>query len=166
MFSSRMIAFRATLDSTGQEQLQTVMITRARKFANKIAEFHSLCPSDKSQILNHNLPLVVMLSTCSMFSTHLLWTTQLSPLLGAGEVDKLDTKLRTLNVSGLDSLQMTYRQFFNTTTFKTEEDERRFMELVADIGSWHQVGRYWVLASGRQILGLASGTQILGLGIK
>ena len=134
-----MIAFRAALDMAGQEQLQLVMRARTKKFANKIAEFHSLCPSDKSHILSHNVPMVVMLSTSSMFPTSMLWTTQLTPILGAGEVDKLNTKLRTLNVNGLDSLRMTYQQFFKTETFRTEEEEQRFSQLVEDIGSWHQV---------------------------
>ena len=145
-----MIAFQAALDQAGQEQLKAVIITRAKKFANKIAEFHSLCPLDKSQILQNNLPLVVTLSTCSMFSTNQLWTTQLSPLLGAGEVDKLNTKLRTLNVIGLDSLKMTYRQFFNMRTFGTEEEEIRFTQLVVDIGSWHNVS----LTSDNDVLSL------------
>ena len=149
-----MIAFKAALDQAGQDQLKAVMITRAKKFANKIAEFHSLCPLDKSQILSHNVPLVVLLSTCSMFPTNMLWTTQLTPILGAGEVDKLNTKLKTLNVTGLDSLQMTYQQFFNTRIFNNEEEYMRFAQLVTDIGSWHQVGRYWVLSSGRKIFGL------------
>ena len=137
-----MIAFRAALDLAGQEQLQLVMRARNKKFANKIAEFNSLCPSDKSQILSHNVPLVVMLSTSSMFPTSMLWTTQLTPILGAGEVDKLNTKLRTLNVNGLDSLRMTYQQFFKTETFRTAEEEQRFSRLVEDIGSWHQVGSW------------------------
>ena len=149
-----MIAFRTALDQTGQQQLQAVIITRAEKFAHKIAEFASRCPLEKSEILNNNLPLVVTLSTCSMFSTYQLWTTQLSPLLGAGEVDKLNTKLRTLNVAGLDTFKMMYRQFFNMRTFGTEEEEMRFTQLVGDIGSWHQVSRFWVLATVIQILGL------------
>jgi len=142
----RMIAFRADLDQVGQEQLQAVMVTRVKKFANKLTEFHSLCTSDKDKILSHNLPLVVTLSTCSMFSPNLLWTNQLSPLIGSGEVDKLDTKLRTLNVTGLDSLEMTYRQFFNRQTMN-DEDERCFIELIADIGSWQQDPTELVLLS-------------------
>ena len=134
-----MIAFQAALDQAGQEQLKAVIITRTKKFANKIAEFHSLCPLDKSQILSHNIPLVVLLSTSSMFPTNMLWTTQLTPILGAGEVDKLNTKLRTLNVARLDTLKMTYRQFFNIRTFRTEEEEIRFTNLVTDIGSWQKV---------------------------
>ena len=37
----------------------------------------------------------------SFFHPRLEWTSQLSPLLGVGEVDKLNVKLRSLNVSGL-----------------------------------------------------------------
>ena len=144
-----MIAFQAALDQTGQEQLKAVMITRAKKFANKIAEFHSLCPLDKSQILSHNIPLVVLLSTCSMFPTNMLWTAQLTPILGAGEVEKLNTKLKTLNVTGLDSLTMIYQQFFNTRTFNNEEEKMRFAHLLTEIGSWHKVGRYSVLTPER-----------------
>ena len=36
----------------------------------------------------------------SFFHPRLEWTSQLSPLLGVGEVDKLNVKLRSLNVSG------------------------------------------------------------------
>ena len=115
------------------------MITRTRKFVTKIEEFLSLCEYDQTQLPGHNLPLLVLLSSCSMFSSNLLWTKQLSPLLGCKEVDKLNSKLRSLNVSGLDSLHISYRQFFSTTTFKMEEDERRLMELVEEIGSWYQV---------------------------
>merc|ERR1712168_1055394 len=92
-----------------------------RKIIRMIAEYHSLSHHDKDQILSHNVPLVVILTTCSMFSTKMPWTTQLTPILGAEEVEKLNTKLRTLSVSGLDSLSMTYTQFFRTQ----EEEEGR-----------------------------------------
>jgi len=130
----RMIAFRAALDQSGQDQLQLVMINRVQSFANKIAEFTSLSHHDKEQILSNNVPLVVILSTCSMFSTKMLWTTQLTPILGAQEVEKLNTKLRSLAVSGLDSLSMTYTQLFQTQADDTEEKTR----LVQYIGEWTQ----------------------------
>lgn len=130
----RMIAFRAALDQSGQDQLQQVMINRVQSFANKIAEFTSLSHHDKEQILSNNVPLVVILSTCSMFSTKMLWTTQLTPILGAQEVEKLNTKLRSLAVSGLDSLSMTYTQLFQTQADDTEEKTR----LVQYIGEWTQ----------------------------
>merc|ERR1711872_944632 len=130
----RMIAFRAALDQSGQDQLQLVMINRVQSFANKIAEFTSLSHHDKEQILSNNVPLVVILSTCSMFSTKMLWTTQLTPILGAQEVEKLNTKLRSLAVSGLNSLSMTYTQLFQTQADDTEEKTR----LVQYIGEWTQ----------------------------
>jgi len=140
----RMIAFRAALDQAGQAQLQEVMINRVKKFATKIAEYHSLSHHDKDQILSHNVPLVVILSTCSMFSTKMPWTTQLTPILGAEEVEKLNTKLRTLSVSGLDSLSMTYTQFFRT---QEGEEEGRVATLVEDIGCWQQEPTELILLS-------------------
>jgi len=134
----RMIAFGCVLDQQGQEQLEAVLTDRAVRFANKISELHTLTHSEKSLILSHNIPLVVILFTSSMFSTSMVWTTQLAPLLGAGEVEKLNTKLRTLNVSGLDSLKITFNQFFTPYRVITEEEDRRLSTLVEDIGSWHQ----------------------------
>jgi len=139
----RMIAFRAALDQAGQAQLQEVMTNRVKRFATKIAEYHSLSHHDKDQILSHNVPLVVILTTCSMFSTKMPWTTQLTPILGAEEVEKLNTKLRTLSVSGLDSLSMTYTQFFRTQ----EEEEGRVARLVEDIGCWQQEPTELILLS-------------------
>ena len=37
---------------------------------------------------------------CSFFNPAFSWVDQLAPLLGAGEVDKLNAKLRSLNVTG------------------------------------------------------------------
>jgi len=140
----RMIAFNAALDQPGQAQLQQVMINRVKRFATKIAEYHSLSHHDKDQILSHNVPLVVILSTCSMFSTKMPWTTQLTPILGAEEVEKLNTKLRTLSVSGLDSLSLTYTQFFRT---QEEEEDGRVTRLVEDIGCWQQEPTELILLS-------------------
>merc|ERR1712038_1604548 len=72
------------------------------------------------------------------------WTTQLTPILGAEEVEKLNTKLRTLSVSGLDSLSMTYTQFFRT---QEGEEERRVATLVEDIGCWQQEPTELILLS-------------------
>jgi len=47
----------------------------------------------------------------------------------AKEVEKLNTKLRTLSVSGLDSLSMTYTQFFRTQ----EEEEGRTTSCLSTI---------------------------------
>ena len=71
---------------------------------------------------------------CSMFSLDMTWTIQLSPLLGAREVDKLDTKLRSLNVTGLDTLHLTYDMFF-----PAHQQEKALGDLVVKIGSWSKV---------------------------
>merc|ERR1712013_142560 len=134
----RMIAFGCVLDQPGQEQLEMVLSDRAMRFADKITDLHTLSHSDKSLILSHNIPLVVILFTSSMFSPSMVWTTQLAPLLGAGEVEKLNTKLRTLNVSGLDCLKITFNQLFPPCRVITEDEEKRLPLLVEDIGSWHQ----------------------------
>ena len=102
----RMVAFRANLDETGQEQLRSLMTDRTKRFANSLTEFQSLCVKDRTEILTHNLPVVMMLKTCSFFHPRLEWTNQLSPLLGVGEVEKLDVKLRSLNVSGNICIEM------------------------------------------------------------
>ena len=79
---------------------------------------------------------MVKLATCSMFSLDMTWTSQLSPLLGAREVDKLEAKLRSLNVTGLDRLHLTYSMFFST-----HKKEEAFGQLMVTIGSWAEVNR-------------------------
>ena len=97
--------------------------------------------TDSQQLVTSNLSLVTSLMTCAMFPPSLLWSAQLSSLLGEGEVDKLDTKLRSLNVMGLDTMHLDYTQFFGLPLGLTLGDEtvERFLKLVRDIGSWHQV---------------------------
>ena len=102
-------------------------------------EFSRLCPSDRLVLLNSNLSLVTILNTCSMFPVHMQWTMQLSPLLGELEVEKLDSKLRSLNVTGIDNLHLDYGQFFNVQS--SELDSERLLRLINNIGAWHQVTR-------------------------
>ena len=51
-------------------------------------------------------------------------------------MDKLDRKLKTLNVSGLDDLKIEYVHMF-TSPHVTQSDS--FLDTVRDIGSWPQV---------------------------
>ena len=51
-------------------------------------------------------------------------------------MDKLDRKLKTLNVSGLDDLKIEYVHMF-TSPHITQSDS--FLDTVRDIGSWPQV---------------------------
>jgi hypothetical protein len=62
------------------------------------------------------------------------WTSQLSTLFGAREVDKLDTKLRSLNMTGLDTLHLTFDMFF-----PAHRQEKTLGDLVVKIGSWAKV---------------------------
>ena len=73
-----------------------------------------------------------------MFPLHMQWTMQLSPLLGELEVEKLDTKLRSLNVTGIDNLHLDYTQFFPVQC-SSDQDRERLLRLINNIGSWHQV---------------------------
>jgi hypothetical protein len=64
-----------------------------------------------------------------------------------GEVDKLNVKLRSLNVSGLDRLKLSYKQFFRSPFLQTEQAEIQFTELLTTIGSWPQDEKEYVLVS-------------------
>jgi len=145
----RMVAFRAQLDESGQSQLRNVMMSRSRKFASYLSEFQELSSADQTEILENNLPLLNKLKICSLFNPSLDWTSQLSSLLGSGEVEKLDTKLRSLNVTGLDNLQLTYKQFFpsNISSSRESKNEIKFNSLMINIGSWPQDEREFVLIS-------------------
>ena len=109
-------------------------------------EFSCLSTSDQTLLLTNNLALVTCLHTCTMFPATMMWTQQLSPLLGEGEVDKLNTKLRSLCVLGLDDLHLDYHQFFGLPPglVKGEESYDRFHRLISDIGSWHQVTTVYI----------------------
>jgi len=143
----RMVAFRANLDESGQNQLRFLISERTTRFASSLLEFQSLCAKDRDQILGQNMGVVMTLKTCSFFHPRLEWTSQLSPLLGVGEVDKLNVKLRSLNVSGLDRLKLSYKQFFPSPFLQTEQAEIQFTELLTTIGSWPQDEKEYVLVS-------------------
>ena len=81
-----------------------------------------------------------------MFPLHMQWTMQLSPLLGELEVEKLDTKLRSLNVTGIDHLHLDFTQFFPVQC-SSELERERLLRLINNIGSWHQVRCYLPVSS-------------------
>ena len=113
----------------------------------------------------------------SFFHPRLEWTSQLSPLLGVGEVDKLNVKLRSLNVSGLHTftkkhpicrVQITSRlkisllpshvmSVFMSTGCRFGQTEAELQAVLpesvpSDWTSWNAIYRashhHWVLASG------------------
>ena len=73
---------------------------------------------------------LVVFVTCCMFDKNITWTKQLTPLLGVREVQKLDSKLRSLNVTDLDSLHLTFDMFF---------PNHQQTDSVVRIGSWAKV---------------------------
>ena len=136
------------------------MLARSRRFASRLSEFEDLCSSDREevrmvelcsclrqivifQILAHNLVHMVKLATCSMFSLDMPWTSQLSPILGAREVQKLDFKLKSLNVTGLDNLCLNIGMFFTAQ----HQQEQYFGDLVLRVGSWAKVAIFLCLRS-------------------
>ena len=51
-------------------------------------EFSLLSEPDRALLVSSNLGLVTTLATAAMFPPHLLWNSQLCPLLGEGEVGR------------------------------------------------------------------------------
>ena len=58
------------------------------------------------------------------------------------QVEKLDTKLRSLSVCGLDNMHLAYSQFFPPPPGLDPDTSDRVLKLVRDIGCWHQVRRH------------------------
>jgi hypothetical protein len=145
-----MVAFRASLSHEGQQQLQAVLLARCSKFASRVAELEELTEADREevrdreedvwddlsvfQVLGHNLGYLVVFVICSMFDKNITWTEQLSPLIGVREVQKLDSKLRSLNVTDIDSIHLTFDMFF-----PIHQQENTMGDLVVRVGSWAKV---------------------------
>ena len=88
------------------------------------------------QILEKNIPLLVELQICTFFNPDLLWREQLTTLIGQEEVEKLDRKLKSLSVDGLDDLRIEYSDMFCSRPVQESEP---LLDIVRDIGSWPQV---------------------------
>ena len=72
------------------------------------------------------------------------WTHQPATPLGVEKVPKLEVKLRSLNVPGLDCLKSTYKHFSKSPFLQAEEAETEFTELLVNIGSWPQSKKEYV----------------------
>jgi len=140
----RMVAFKHSLSAWGQEELRSVIRRRVERFATGVRELQELTYGDRQTILTTNLPRLLELQLCSTFNPDLQWTEQLSPLLGQEETDKLDNKLRSLNVTDLDDLHLSYLQFFPNYQHR---DEARLLSLISEIGGWSQDEKEYVLVS-------------------
>lgn len=102
----RMVAFRHALPRASQQQLRDVLTRRFEKIAEKIKDFEVLPYEDQKEILEHNVPLLVEFQICTFFNPDLLWREQLTPLIGQEEVEKLDRRLKSLNVDGMDDFRI------------------------------------------------------------
>lgn len=140
----RMIAFSHRLPSTGQKQLKDVLAKRFRKIAKKLREFQLLSFKDREEILTQNVPFVVEMQICTFFNPDLMWREQFIPLMGQEEVTKLDNKLKSLNVAGLDDLQVEYSHMF---TQPHMQDTKQLQEVVKEVGGWVQDACEYVLLS-------------------
>jgi len=138
----RMVAFKHALPHSGQQQLRNVLTRRFEKIAKKMTDFDILPYEDKKEILEKNIPLLVELQICTFFNPDLLWREQLTTLIGQEEVEKLDRKLKSLSVDGLDDLRIEYSDMFCS---RPVQDSEPLLDIVRDIGSWPQDPYEYVL---------------------
>jgi len=143
----RMVAFGAKLTEGGLSQLAATLKLRARKVALRLREMQQLSEEDREEILSKNIPILIKLKISTFFNPELTWCKQLSSLLGSGEVEKLDKKLRSLEVEGLENLRLKYNQFFSSPFLETEESEQEFCKLLNKIGSWPEDEKEYILMS-------------------
>ena len=80
---------------------------------------------------------MIEMNICTYFNPHLTWRQQLMPVMGGDEVEKLDMKLKEMNVPNLDSVHVFYSSVFGNPPWHLQT---RFDDLIKDIGSWPTVG--------------------------
>jgi len=143
----RMVAFKARLSESGLRQLATTLKTRSRKVALRLREMQQLSQEDRDEILTKNIPILIKLKISTFFNPHLSWRHQLKGLLGTDEVEKLDRKLKSLQVKDLESYRLKYSQFFLSPFLETDDSEQEFCKLLNKIGSWPEDPEEYILIS-------------------
>lgn len=125
----RLVAFQQSLSREGQAQLRAVMLERLHMLAVRVMEWVPLPRVDKERLLHQNLPILAEMQICTFFNPDLQWTEQIAPLLGREEVTRLERKLRSLNVTGLDDIRLYYDQYSTVvaTSDKYVKDLVRFI---------------------------------------
>jgi len=141
----RLIAFGAKLSEPGLSQLASTMKKRSIEFALRVREMQQLGEEDRHEILSKNIPILIKLKISTFFNPSMTWSKQLETLLGVEEVEKLDKKLRSLQVQGLDNLRLQYSQFFSSPFLQTEDSEQQFCKLLNKIGSWPEDEKEYIL---------------------
>merc|ERR1712013_650019 len=95
----RLIAFHETLSSSGMREIKNVIERRSVMFASKLNDFNVLNCQDQENLLKRNIPLLLEMQISTFFQPDLVWRKQLLPLIGPVEVDKMDSKLKEMNMS-------------------------------------------------------------------
>jgi len=125
----RLVAFQQSLSKSGQAQLRSVMAERLHLLAIRILEWIPLPSNDVEMLLHQNIPILVEMQICTFFNPDLMWTDQITPLIGRDEVSKLERKLRSLNVTGLDDVRLDFDQF--TTAFSTDKYVKELVRYIS-----------------------------------
>ena len=73
---------------------------------------------------------------CTLFNPELSWREQLQPLIGRVEVQKLEMKLKEMNVTNLDSWHISYSLMFPNPSMNKMD---HFTDLLRVIGAWPTV---------------------------
>jgi len=139
----RLVAFQQSLSRSGQAQLRAVMGERINNMAARVMQWTPLTNSDKEKLLHHNIPILVEMQICTFFNPSLPWTQQITPLLGGEEVIRLQRKLRSLNVTGLDNIQLHYDQFSTVVS----SSDKYMQDTVRLLSTSYQDSQEFVLIS-------------------
>lgn len=140
----RLVAFQQSLSKSGQAQLRSVMAERAHLLAIRVLEWIPLSHNDIEKLLHQNIPILVEMQICTFFNPNLLWRDQITPLIGREEVTKLERKLRSLNVTGLDDVRLDYEQFATACFLNSE---KYMKDLIKYVSSAPQDPQEFVLIS-------------------
>ena len=76
---------------------------------------------------------MMKMQICTFFNPLLMWREQLTPLMGQEEVDRLDGRLKELNITGLNYLRVEYTDMF---PLPDRMEDQQFWRMLTSIGSW------------------------------
>ena len=86
--------------------------------------------------------MMMKMQICTLFNPLLMWREQLTPLMGQEEVDRLDGRLKELNITGLNCLRVEYTDMFPVPD---RMEDQQFWRLLTSIGSWPLVCSHYAL---------------------
>ena len=80
--------------------------------------------------------MMIEMHICTYVNLYQTWRQQLMPVMGGDEVEKLNTKLKEMNVPNIDSVNVYYSLVVGNPP---RHLHARFHELIRDIGTWPTV---------------------------